>query len=121
MSAAEAAFAFGFTAALLLLAAAAFLKRDKRMRVSPGDRVRDKISGAAGIVTCRSEWQYGCVRLTIQPEEQKDGKPAEAFVIDEAQAEVVKAQALPDTREAEKPRPHGDRPAAARPAEPSRP
>lgn len=87
------------------------------MRVSPGDKVKDKITGARGIVTCRSEWQYGCVRITIQPQEAKEGKPVEPFVIDEAQAEMIEAQALPDTREPEQPRPHGDRPAATRAAE----
>ena len=89
-------------------------------RVNPGDSVKDKISGATGIVVCRAEWQYGCVRLTVQPQEAKDGKPADPFVIDEAQADVLQAQKIPDTRALDQPRPHGDRPAASRAAEGAR-
>jgi hypothetical protein len=120
--------AFYFSAATALLGLFALivalfvplLRKAKAVKVSPGDHVKDKISGAEGIVTCRSEWQYGCVRLTIQPREQKEGKPVDPFVIDEAQAEVLKAQAVPDSRYAEATRPHGDRPAASRQAEPTR-
>jgi len=65
------------------------------MTLKPGDRVRDKITGATGIIICRSEWQYGCVRVTIQPETVKEDKPTESFTIDEPQAELVGSQAVP--------------------------
>lgn len=90
------------------------------MRVNPGDRIQDKISGLRGIVTARTEWLYGCVRITAQPEEHKDGKMAEPFVIDEEQAIVVEAKAVKDTRPRPEP-PHGDRDSTgARPQEPRR-
>lgn len=90
--------------------------------VRPGDRVKDRISGTQGIVTARTEWLYGCVRITAQPEESKDGKPVDPFVIDEAQCIVVEAQAVRDTRPAAKPDPpHGDRESTgSRPQEPRR-
>ena len=77
--------------------------------------MRDRISGADGIVVCRSQWQYGCIRLSVQPETVKDGKPADVFVIDEAQARLVRAQAVPDVREpaAQAAQPAGSRPDAA--------
>lgn len=88
--------------------------------VRPGDEVKDKISGATGIVICRAEWQYGCVRLTIQPRECKDGKPAEPFTIDEPQADLISPQAVPDTRVNETPRSHGPRQDQVRPSNPTR-
>jgi hypothetical protein len=54
-----------------------------------GMKVRDKITGLEGIVIARTEWLNGCERLTIQPEYNKEGKPAEAQTIDAAQLEVV--------------------------------
>lgn len=91
--------------------------------VRPGDRVKDKITGTTGIVVARTEWLYGCVRVTVQPEESKEGKPAESFVVDEAQCEVVATQAIPDTRARTQvvEKPAGDRPdAGARAQEPRR-
>lgn len=77
----------------------------------PGDRVQDKISGAKGIVVARTEWIYGCVRLSVQPEDVKDGKPADCFVVDEPQATVLTNQALKDSSQEQAPaaRSHGER------------
>ena len=47
-----------------------------------------------GIVIGVTEWLYGCRRLTIQPEEAKDGKPADAFTVDEPQAKIIKVGAI---------------------------
>jgi hypothetical protein len=55
-----------------------------------GDRVSDPVSGLEGIVQARTQWLYGCVRITIQPDGSKDGKPFDCFVIDEPQAQIVK-------------------------------
>jgi len=55
-----------------------------------GDRVKDKISGLKGIVVGISNYLYGCKRVSIQPEEAKDGKPAEWYTVDEPQLEIVK-------------------------------
>ena len=59
-----------------------------------GDRVKDKISGLKGIVVGISNYLYGCRRISIQPEESKDGKPAEWFTIDEPQVDVVEKAAI---------------------------
>jgi hypothetical protein len=55
-----------------------------------GSKVQDKITGFTGIVTCRAEFLYGCVRLEVQPEELFEGKIVEAPYIDEKQLEVVR-------------------------------
>jgi hypothetical protein len=55
-----------------------------------GDRVEDKITKLRGVVIGITKWLYGCTRIVIQPEEGKDGKPAEGFNIDMPQATLVK-------------------------------
>ncbi len=86
-----------------------------------GDRVKDKITGITGIVIGYHYWLYGCERVTIQPEEAKDGKPAESFCIDAAQVTIIKAAVIAgyvppdgmvDSRVIN--RPAGPRPEAAR-------
>ena len=62
--------------------------------VELGDRVKDKISGLKGIVVGISNYLYGCRRISIQPEESKDGNPAEWFTIDEPQVDVVEKAAI---------------------------
>lgn len=57
--------------------------------IQVGDRARDKISRFTGIVVARTEWLNKCVRLTIQPEELKDGKPIDNHTFDEEQVELV--------------------------------
>ena len=59
-------------------------------KIELGDRVKDKITGLKGIVTARHEYLYGCLRMAVQPEEGKDGKPIETFVVDEPQLELLK-------------------------------
>ena len=84
-------------------------------RVELGDRVKDRITGLKGIVTGVSEWLYGCRRLSVQPEEAKDAKPAETFWIDEPQAEIVKKAVVTrpvfgdNYKSKEPPRSHGPR------------
>lgn len=56
-----------------------------------GDRVKDQISGVTGIVTGYHYWLYGCERITLQPEENKEGKPAESICIDAAQALLIES------------------------------
>jgi hypothetical protein len=87
-----------------------------------GDRVRDRISGLTGIVTGFHTYLYGCERASITPEEHKDGKPAESFVVDAAQCVLEKATAVagyaPQDLSAE--RPAGPRNDPARPSAPRR-
>lgn len=61
------------------------------MAINLGDKVRDTVTGLEGIVTSRSEFLNGCIRVGIQPQEVKDGKPADSVWVDEPQCEVVKA------------------------------
>ncbi len=56
-----------------------------------GDRVTDIYTGFTGIATARTEWLYGCARITIEPQELKDGKPIEAETFDEQRVEVVES------------------------------
>lgn len=56
-----------------------------------GSKVRDKITGVAGIAIARTEWLNGCARITIQPQELKDGKPVDFTTVDEPQLEVLDA------------------------------
>ena len=58
-------------------------------RIELGIEVKDKVSGLIGIVTSRTEFLYGCMRLGVTPQEIKDGKPVEESVIDEPQLEIV--------------------------------
>lgn len=61
------------------------------MKIKVGDEVRDTITGFSGVVVCRSEWMFGCVRITVQPRELKDGKPVDYVSFDEDQLEVLSA------------------------------
>lgn len=80
-----------------------------------GQVVKDTITGLQGVVVAKTTWLHGCVRLTIQPREIKDGRPVDSYTFDEPQAVVVE-----DTPEgAVKPR-AGHRPEPARQAGPSR-
>ena len=40
-----------------------------------GDKVKDRVTGLTGIVVARTEWLNGCIRVTVQPQELKDGQP----------------------------------------------
>lgn len=51
-----------------------------------GDRVRDSISRLSGVVIGRTEWLYGCVRLTVQPEEHVNLLKTPAALVEQAEA-----------------------------------
>ncbi len=51
--------------------------------VKLGDRVKDRISGFKGVVTGRTEYLYGCIRLMVEPEGLHDGKPIDSQWFDE--------------------------------------
>jgi hypothetical protein len=59
-----------------------------------GDRVRDPISGFVGIVTGRAEFLYGCVQLSIAPQETKDGRVLDTVWLDEDRVIVLETEAL---------------------------
>lgn len=54
-----------------------------------GDRVKDPISGLTGIVVCLTTWLHGCIRVGVQAEEAKDGKPVESVYFDQSQLVVI--------------------------------
>ena len=68
------------------------------MPIKPGDLARDTISGFRGIVVARTEWLNKCVRLTISPQELKDGKPIDNCTFDEEQIELIIADAHHETK-----------------------
>lgn len=55
-----------------------------------GETYRDKNSGFEGVAVCIVKWQYGCVRVSLQPEIGKDGKLPETQGFDEESLEGVK-------------------------------
>lgn len=54
-----------------------------------GDRAKDKVTGYTGIVVAKTHWLNGCVRVNIQSEALKDGKPLDAEGFDSEQVEVI--------------------------------
>lgn len=58
-----------------------------------GDLVRDRVTGFAGIVMCRTDWLNGCIRIGVQPRELKDGKPIDALTFDVEQLLLVESGA----------------------------
>lgn len=58
--------------------------------INLGDKVKDKVTGFAGIAIARTEWLNGCIRVTVQPDKLTDGKVAASETIDEPQLVVVK-------------------------------
>jgi hypothetical protein len=77
--------------------------------------VRDRVSGLEGLVIARTEWLYGCVRISIQPYGAHDGKPIESFTIDEPQCVLVREdeERFVEAR-------HGPKPEAMRAKDPTR-
>jgi len=94
--------------------------------VGLGDRVKDSITGATGIAVARCEWLHGCIRVSVQPEELKDGKPQDLYTVDEPQLEVLDASAVPNVpfwRESAAAQPRraaGPRPEVSRAPDPTR-
>ena len=81
-----------------------------------GYRVRDIVTGFTGIATSRHEYLNGCLRVSVTPPVDKDGKQQEPLAVDIQQLEkvddgihaVMDAAAAADTAGGAKP-PGGDR------------
>lgn len=54
-----------------------------------GSTVRCKITGFEGIAIGRTEWIYGCTRISVQARQMQDGKPIDPQTFDEQQMEVI--------------------------------
>jgi len=61
-----------------------------------GDQVRDCYTKFEGIATARTEYLYGCTRITIEPTKLVDGKPVDAQWFDEQRVELIKSRARID-------------------------
>ena len=75
-----------------------------------GKRVKDTITGFEGIVVGRTEWLYGCVRVSVQPQTLHEGKPVEYQIFDEPQLVEIndEVSGTPDSGR------HGNRPDVGR-------
>lgn len=62
------------------------------MPVKLGDRVKDMLSDFEGVVTARSEFLYGCVRVQVTSRGLHEGKPIEPYWFDEPQLEVIEIE-----------------------------
>lgn len=54
-----------------------------------GDKAKDRVTGLVGVVVAETFWLNGCHRLTIQPQELKDGKPVDTSCFDIEELELV--------------------------------
>lgn len=54
-----------------------------------GDRAKDTVTGYTGIVVAKTEWLNGCIRVSIQSEKLKEGKPLDTEGFDIEQVEVI--------------------------------
>ena len=75
------------------------------MKIELGDVARDSITGFEGVVVARHEYQYGCVRFSVQPKALHDGKPVDAQVFDEPQLVLVASSRHQEYAAAAGPRP----------------
>lgn len=60
-----------------------------------GDVAKDTITGFQGTVVAITYWLNGCVRVTLQSQELKDGKPLDPIGFDVEQLELVRAKEKP--------------------------
>ena len=58
--------------------------------ITLGSQVIDRITGIKGTAIGRTVWLNGCIRISIQPKGEKDGKAFEAHGADEQDVEVLK-------------------------------
>lgn len=87
----------------------------KQTPINLGDVVRDRLTGFSGIVVARTEWLYGCLRITVQPEElNKDGGVRDSVTFDEMQVTLI----LPTAVQPASQTTGGPRPEPARHADP---
>lgn len=78
-------------------------------KVELGDRVEEAITGFVGIAVARTEWLFGCVRITVQPEKLKDNKIGETQTFDEPQLKLIKRSIVKHRPVPEEPRSYGPR------------
>ena len=57
-----------------------------------GSKVRDSVTGFEGIAVAETTWLNGCVRVTLQPTIDKDGKVPDSVTFDAPQLVIVEAE-----------------------------
>lgn len=62
-------------------------KQDEMKDFKLGKEYKDKISGFIGVAVAKTEWINGCVRITLQPKLDKDGKIQDNVCLDIEQLE----------------------------------
>ena len=60
-----------------------------------GAKAKDNITGFTGIIVAVTEWLNGCIRVMIQPQEMREGKPIDAHSFDIEQITVLE-QTIPE-------------------------
>jgi len=70
-----------------------------------GDIAKDTITGFEGVVVAITEWLNGCLRITIQPQAMKDGKPIGHETFDIEQVELVSPKEPPKAKPSGGPKP----------------
>ena len=93
------------------------------MQIELGVQVKDQVTGLTGIAVARTCWLNGCVRITIQPVIDKEGKDTPSICVDEIQCMVVGdgvVGMLAAPTPAAAAAPAGDRPSATRQPDPTR-
>lgn len=83
------------------------------MSINLGSKVRDSITGFTGIATSKHEYLNGCIRISITPPVDKEGKMQDSQVIDIQQVEILDPPAAAQPADREAARPGGDRPMTA--------
>lgn len=63
----------------------------KRPNLNLGDLVKDTVTGFTGVIVAYTTWLNGCIRVTVQPRELKDGKAIESCGFDIEQMVLVEA------------------------------
>lgn len=82
---------------------------DTSNEIRLGDVARDTITGFSGVVVCVAKWLHGCERLTLQPQELRDGKPVDLQTFDRPQLELVTPRVAKGTSNTGGPRPEPQR------------
>ena len=79
-----------------------------------GMKVRDTVSGFEGIVTAITEWLNGCVRVSVQPRVDKDGKMPDNVTFDVEQLVEIDVKICKKKIDVKLEKTGGDRPDVCR-------
>lgn len=60
-----------------------------------GDKAKDVITGFTGIVVAKTDWLHGCERITLQPQELRDGKTIDDQTFDAGRIKIEKKGVIP--------------------------